>query len=55
MKLFVCESCGWEYDEIEGDAEHGIEPGTKFSDFSDNFTCPLCAASKDTFSQRSED
>ena len=30
MKKYVCDVCGWEYDEELGDAELGIEPGTKF-------------------------
>ena len=32
MKKYVCETCGWIYDEKEGDPEGGIEPGTKFED-----------------------
>ena len=30
MKKYVCEVCGWVYDEALGDPEHGIAPGTKF-------------------------
>ena len=47
---YVCDVCGWEYDEAEGFAEMGIEPGTKFEDIPDDFVCPLCGVGKDSFS-----
>ena len=28
MKKYVCDVCGWEYDEALGDAEQGIAAGT---------------------------
>ena len=28
MKTYVCDVCGWEYDEAKGDPENGIAPGT---------------------------
>ena len=34
---YVCDVCGWEYDEELGDPEHGIAPGTKFEDLPDDF------------------
>ena len=49
MKKYVCEVCGWEYDEAVGDAEHGIAPGTKFEDLPEDFECPLCGVGKDQF------
>ena len=51
MKKYVCDVCGWEYDEAGGDAEHGIAPGTKFADLPDDFECPLCGVGKDSFSE----
>ena len=27
---YICDVCGWEYDEAVGDPEHGIAPGTSF-------------------------
>ena len=51
MKKYVCEVCGWEYDEELGDPENGIAPGTKFSDLPDDFECPLCGVGKDSFSE----
>lgn len=48
---YVCDICGWEYDEELGDPENGIAPGTKFEDLPDNFVCPLCGADKSSFSK----
>ena len=31
---YVCDVCGWEYDEEEGYPEGGIAPGTKWEDLS---------------------
>ena len=47
---YVCDLCGWVYDEVAGDPEHGIAPGTKFADLPEDFECPLCGAGKDQFS-----
>ncbi|MGM9539637.1 rubredoxin [Anaerovibrio sp.] len=52
MKTWVCDVCGWVYDEAAGDAEHGIEPGTAFADLPDDFVCPLCGVGKDQFSEQ---
>ena len=51
MKKYVCDVCGWEYDEAVGDPEHGIAPGTKFEDLPYDFVCPLCGVGKESFSQ----
>ncbi len=51
MKKYVCDACGWEYDESLGDEEHGIAPGTKFEDLPEDFECPLCGVGKDMFSE----
>ena len=51
MKKFVCDLCGWIYEEALGDADNGIAPGTPFSDLPDDFVCPLCGAGKDSFSE----
>lgn len=47
---YVCDVCGWEYDEATGDEENGIAPGTKFADFPDDFECPVCGVDKTQFS-----
>ena len=51
MKKYVCEVCGWEYDEALGDPENNIAPGTKFESLPDNFECPLCGVGKDQFAE----
>lgn len=51
MKKYVCNVCGWEYDEALGDPEHGIAQGTKFEDLPEDFVCPLCKVGKDNFSE----
>ena len=48
---YVCDVCGWIYDEELGMPEEGIAPGTKFEDLPDDFACPLCGVGKDSFSQ----
>ena len=48
---YVCDVCGWEYDESVGYAEAGIAAGTKFEDLPEDFECPLCSVGKDNFSE----
>ena len=38
---YVCNVCGWVYDEDE--------QGTKWEDLPDDFTCELCGVGKDAF------
>ena len=47
---YVCDVCGWEYDEEQGYPEGGIAPGTKWADIPEEFECPLCSVGKDQFS-----
>lgn len=47
---YVCDVCGWVYDEEEGYPEGGIAPGTKWEDLPEDFVCPLCFVGKDQFS-----
>jgi rubredoxin len=44
--------CGYIYDEAEGDHEHGVAPGTKFADLSDDWVCPVCGVNKDQFEKQ---
>lgn len=46
---YVCEVCGYVYDPIAGDPEHGIAPGTKWEDIPEGWTCPVCGVGKDQF------
>ncbi len=47
---YVCNVCGWVYDEAEGLPEQNVEAGTKFEDLPEDFTCPLCGVGKEDFS-----
>ena len=48
---YVCDMCGYVYDEDLGDPANGIPAGTKFADLPEDFVCPLCGAEKSSFSQ----
>ena len=49
MKKYVCNVCGWVYDEAVGDPDNGVAPGTRFEDLLQDFVCPLCGVGKDHF------
>jgi rubredoxin len=49
MKQYRCSICGYIYDPENGDPENGVEPGTDFDKVPDDWTCPICGASKDDF------
>jgi rubredoxin len=51
MKRYVCNVCGYVYDEATGDPENNIAAGTKFEDLPEDWVCPLCGASKSEFSE----
>ncbi|MGI2029237.1 MULTISPECIES: rubredoxin [unclassified Endozoicomonas] len=46
MKKYLCEVCGWIYDEAKGWPEENIPPGTRFEDIPDDWHCPECGVSK---------
>ena len=46
MKKYVCDVCGYVYDEAAGDPEHNIAPGTKFEDLPEDWVCPICGVGK---------
>jgi len=49
MDKYACSVCGYLYDPEDGDPDNGIDPGTAFEDLPDDWTCPVCGASKDQF------
>ena len=51
MKKFECISGAYIYDPVEGDIENGIEPNTPFEDVPEDWVCPVCGSSKDTFDE----
>jgi flavin reductase (DIM6/NTAB) family NADH-FMN oxidoreductase RutF len=50
LKKYVCSVCGYVYDPAKGDPDNGVEPGTAFESLPDDWTCPVCGATKDQFS-----
>lgn len=49
MKKYLCVVCGYIYNPVEGDEDSGIAPGTAFEDIPDDWTCPVCAVTKEDF------
>ena len=48
---YVCDVCGYEYDEQKGDPEAGISPGTSWDVLPKAWVCPLCGVGKEDFSK----
>jgi rubredoxin len=46
---WVCQVCSWVYDEAAGAPEHGLAPGTRFADISEDWYCPECGVTKADF------
>ena len=49
LQKYKCSVCGYIYDPSKGDPDSGIKPGTPFEQLPDDWTCPVCGASKDEF------
>ena len=50
MDKYVCNICGYVYDEAVGDPDSGIAPGTKWEDVPEDWGCPMCGVGKEDFS-----
>lgn len=48
---YVCNVCGWVFDESVGDPKIRIDPGIKFEDLPNDFVCPLCGVGKENFNE----
>lgn len=48
---YICDICGYVYNEENGDPENGIQPGTKWEDVPEDWLCPLCFVGKEQFSE----
>ena len=46
---YVCQICGYVYEPVNGDPDHGIAEGTPFEDIPDDWICPLCGVGKENF------
>lgn len=51
MKKYVCEVCGYVYDEAMGEVDHGVAVGTEWANVPEDFVCPLCGVGKDQFAE----
>jgi Rubredoxin len=49
MEKWKCSACGFIYDPEIGDPDAGVAPGTPFDDIPEDWSCPVCGASKDMF------
>lgn len=52
MKKYICTVCSFVYDEAAGIPSSGITPGTRWEDIPQDWTCPLCGATKDEFREQ---
>ncbi len=55
MAKYICEICGYIYDEARGIPDAGIAPGTKWEELPNDWVCPLCGASKFEFAKQEEE
>ena len=46
---YICDACGYIYDEAVGDADSGLAAGTRYEDIPDDWACPLCGVTKSDF------
>ena len=48
MDKYICSvmECDYVYDPEHGDPDKGVAPGTSFDDLPDDWTCPVCGATK---------
>jgi len=51
MKTYICEDCGYIYDEEAGDTTIGIAPGTMWDELDEEFVCPFCGVNKESFTE----
>ncbi len=52
MDKYICDVCGYVYDEEQGAPDDGIAPGTKWADVPEDWVCPLCAVGKNQFNKQ---
>ena len=48
---YICNICGFVYDEELGFPEEGIVPGTAWENVPEDFSCPLCSVGKEEFEE----
>lgn len=45
-RRWVCDACGYIYNEKDGDPDSGLAPGTLYEDIPEDWACPLCGLKK---------
>lgn len=45
-RKWICDACGYIYDEAKGDPDGGLPPGTRYEAMPDDWQCPLCGLRK---------
>ena len=48
---YVCNVCGYVYDEAAGEPSNGIAAGTTWENVPEDYVCPVCGLSKDAFTE----
>jgi rubredoxin-NAD+ reductase len=46
FQRWICDACGYIYDEAQGDPDSGLAAGTRYQDIPDDWECPLCGLRK---------
>jgi len=46
---YICTVCEYIYDPAVGDPDSGIPPGTPFEDIPEDWECPDCGVTKESF------
>jgi len=49
MVRWLCQICGYVYDEETGEKTTGTPPGTRFKDLPADWKCPVCGSGKEVF------
>lgn len=49
FRVWICVVCGFLYSEADGLPEEGIEPGTRWDEVPETWTCPDCGVGKSDF------
>lgn len=46
LSRWICDACGYIYDEAVGDPDSGLAPGTRYADIPEDWQCPWCGLRK---------
>jgi rubredoxin-NAD+ reductase len=46
FQRWICDACGYIYDEAKGDPDSGLAAGTRYGDIPEDWQCPLCGLRK---------